>query len=109
MSKKTKKPVDPVIIRVWKSNPNDVFALFPTLPADVLGYLCTSYQHVGQHSSANYDFCIRKSRPASTGEARKLLAELRQIGYRPRVYRRRTPAMRSECQRLARQYEESYL
>jgi len=27
--------MDPVVIRVWKGDDNDVFALFPTIPADV--------------------------------------------------------------------------
>lgn len=103
MSKRNKKPVDPVIIRVWRSDPDDVFALFPTLPADTLGYQCTSYQHVGQHGGADYNLCIRNSRPATAKEARELLAELRGIGYNPRVYKRRTPAMREACQRCASQ------
>ena len=101
MSKK--KTVDPVVIRVWRSDADDVFALFPVLPADNYGYLCTSYQHVGQHSSADYDLCVRKSRPATAEEARPLLTELRKIGYNPRICQHRTPAMRAECQRLARQ------
>ena len=79
---------DPVVIRVWKGDPDDVFALFPTDPADNYGNLCTSYQHVGQHSSADYWHCIRNSRPAARREAAPLLKELRTIGYRPRVLKR---------------------
>jgi len=82
------KPTDPVVIRVWKGNPDDVFALFPACPADVDGHYCTSYQHVGQHSSADYHHCIRNSRPATKAEAADLLTELRRIGYRPRVLTR---------------------
>jgi hypothetical protein len=82
------QPVDPVIIRVWKGDPDDVFALFPTDPADNYGLYCTSYQHIGQHGSADYALCIRNSRPATKAEARPLLAELRRIGYRPRVLKR---------------------
>ena len=55
---------DPVVIRVWKGDDSDVFALFPVLPADNAGNLCTSYQHVGQHGAADYGHCIRNSRPA---------------------------------------------
>ena len=33
------KPTDPVVIRVWKGDPDDVFALFPTDPADNYGQL----------------------------------------------------------------------
>jgi hypothetical protein len=79
---------DPVVIRVWKGDSDDVFALFPTDPADNYGRYCTSYQHVGQHGSADYDHCIRNSRPASRREAAPLLTELRRIGYRPHVLRR---------------------
>ena len=31
------KPTDPVVIRVWNGDPDDVFALFPTDPADIYG------------------------------------------------------------------------
>ena len=60
-----------------------MFALFPADPADNYGYLCTSYQHIGQHCGADYDLCIRASRPATRREAAPLLTELRRIGYRP--------------------------
>lgn len=79
---------DPVVIRVWNGDPDDVFALFPADPADAFGRYCTSYQHVGQHSSADYGHCIANSRPATKAEARPLLSELRRIGYRPRVLKR---------------------
>jgi hypothetical protein len=82
------KPTDPVVIRVWKGDPDDVFALFPTDPADIYGHLCTSYQHIGQHSAADYYHCIRNSRAATRREAAPLLIELRRIGYRPRVLKR---------------------
>lgn len=96
------KPTTPVVIRVWNGDPDDVFALFPTDPADNAGYLCGSYQHIGQHSSADYDLCIRKSRPATRREAAPLLAELRRIGYRPRVIRRASPMHRQQRMAAAR-------
>ena len=96
MSKPQEK--DPVVIRVWKGDPDDVFALFPTDPADNYGRYCTSYQHIGQHGSADYYHCIRNSRPAKKAEARPLLTELRRIGYRPRVLKR--AARRHHDQRL---------
>ena len=95
------QPIDLVVIRVWKGDDADVFALFPALPADDAGYLCTSYQHIGQHSSANYQLCMGKSRPATEAEAADLLAELRTIGYNPRVYKRGTPAMLRARRQLA--------
>jgi hypothetical protein len=95
------KPIDPVVIRVWKGDDSDVFALFPVLPADNYGYLCTSYQHIGQHSAADYRLCIRNSRPARKAEAADLLAELRAIGYHPRPIKRASPAMHRACRELA--------
>ena len=95
------KPTDPVMIRVWKGDDTDVFALFPVLPSDNDGYLCTCYQQIGQHSAADYRLCIRKSRPASKAEAADLLTELRRIGYNPRVYKRATPAMHKARRALA--------
>jgi len=79
---------DPVVIRVWKGDDSDVFALFPADPADHYGHFCTSYQHIGQHAGADYAHCIANSRPATRREAAPLLAELRRIGYRPRVLKR---------------------
>lgn len=79
---------EPVVIRVWKGDPDDVFALFPADPADNYGRYCSSYQHVGQHGSADYDHCIRNSRPAMWREAVPLLRELQRIGYLPRVLKR---------------------
>jgi hypothetical protein len=96
------KPIDPVVIRVWKGDDSDVFALFPVLPADNAGYLCTSYQHIGQHGAADYGHCVRNSRPAKEAEAADLLAELRSIGYNPRPIKRATPAMRRACRELAK-------
>ena len=96
------KPIDPVIIRVWKGDDSDVFALLPVLPADNYGDLCTSYQHVGQHSGADYRHCMSNSRPATAAEAADLLAELRAIGYNPRACRRATRAMHQRCRDLAR-------
>ncbi len=101
-----KKPIDPVILRVWTAagiGDGDVFAHFPVLPADAAGRLCTSYQTVGQHDGADYAHCIRQSRPATKAEARELLAELRRVGYNPKVFQRATWAMHTARGELARQ------
>lgn len=97
MSKPQEK--DPVVIRVWKGDDADVFALFPAEPADNYGHYCTSYQHIGQHAGADYSHCIASSRPATRAEARSLLQELRRIGYRPRVLQR--ASRRHHDQRLS--------
>lgn len=97
------EPPVPIVLRVWKDDDFDVFALFPTLPADNYGYLCTSYQHVGQHGSADYYHCIANSRPASEAEAADLLAELRTIGYNLRPIKRATYGHHEQCRREARE------
>lgn len=76
----------PVIFR--KDRTGDVFALFPTDCADNTGRYCGCYQHVGQHCSADYDHCIRNSRPATPAEYADLKTELERIGYTLRVIRR---------------------
>lgn len=84
----------PVIFRVWKDEPKSVIAFFPTVPTDVNGYHCESYEHVGQHSGADYDACISHTRPATEAEYYPLLEELARIGYRNlRVVRRQTYEM----------------
>jgi len=87
----TMDDLTPVVFRVWR-RPNfavgEVVALFPTLPGDMAGR-CTAYEHIGQHGAADYAHCLGQSRPASADEAAELRAELEQIGYRLRVYRRR--------------------
>ena len=86
----------PVIFRIDNSG---VFALLPTIPADVAGRYVTSYQHIGQHCGADYSQCVRYSQPATPAQFAPLLAELQTIGYSLRVARRQSPAMRRECRR----------
>jgi hypothetical protein len=82
----------PVLFRTWKTNADDVFALFPTLAGDNDPRTCTCYQHVGQHSSAHYDHCISMSRPATKAERAPLAKELSRIGYAFTIVRRCTQA-----------------
>jgi len=108
----TNEPITPVIFRVWQEKyvpgqlpghrDKEVFALFPTLPADCNGYYCTTYVHLGQHSSANYHRCIDHSCPAKPEEYAELKAELERIGYRLKVYKRATYAMHQQCRDEAR-------
>ncbi len=92
-----KEKLTPVVFRVWNARPRDVIALFPTLAADGVGFLCESYEHFGQHGPADYPNCIRKSKPATKKEAAPLLAELRRIGYDDlQVVKRATPVMRTK-------------
>ena len=58
----------------------NVFALFPHEVSTLQGHV-TCYQYVGQHSSADYQGCIKDSRPASEAEYAPLKKELESIGY----------------------------
>jgi hypothetical protein len=57
-----------------------VFALFPHSVNDTTGNVL-SYQHIGQHSSADYKHCINKSKPATETQYNDLKKELEKIGY----------------------------
>jgi hypothetical protein len=83
-----KNPPTLVIFRVSRSEPRDVFALFPLDPATADGWCCTCYQHIGQHSAADPMIARNRSRPATRAEAAPLARELRRIGYRLRIGRR---------------------
>jgi len=67
-----------VVFRRWPTG--DILALFPGLPG--AGYEVLSYEHVGQHGSADYPHCIRATKAAKPHEYRALARELRRIGYR---------------------------
>lgn len=81
-----------VVFRMWQG---DVIALFSAVAADTQGH-CLSYQHVGQHSGADYAAIIADSRPARPEEYATLKAELETIGYSLKVYRRATPQQRAQ-------------
>jgi hypothetical protein len=85
----------PAVLRVWRDG-GEVFALFPTLPGDQYGRYCVSYAHIGQHSVADYWYCVHMSRPATVAESTGLIQELEQIGYRLRMVQRATQAMHNE-------------
>lgn len=67
-----------VTFRKWKG---EIIALFPDIPWNPHDYTTASYMHVGQHSSADYQYVVAHSRPATEPQYRDLLAELRAIGY----------------------------
>lgn len=80
--------MDKTIFRVYSDG--EVIALFPQIAAQVSGYLCQSYQHVGQHGAANPDIVVRQTKLASRKEYLPLLKELEQIGYNPVIAKRCT-------------------
>ena len=76
-----------VVFRRWKGKDGDVIALFPGI--DLGNGVCLSYEHVGQHSEADYKIVIARTRPAKPSEYQDLLQELGQIGYNVVVRKRR--------------------
>jgi len=104
--KTTEKPEKPtvVIFRKWKGKDGDVLALFPEIVGDVNGLYCSSYEHVGQHSHADFDLCVSRTRLATPAEYADLKDELTfSIGYDLEVRKRRTNAMRAE---FAKHYQD---
>ena len=57
-----------VIFRKWPDG--DILALFPDIQEH--SYFCSSYQHIGQHCSAEYGGCISSTVPATQDEYRDL-------------------------------------
>ena len=78
-----------VIFRVDKSRDfsGTVFALFPHECDNHNGNV-TSYQHVGQHSSANYKHCLELSKVATPEQYADLKKELESIGYKVNVVKK---------------------
>jgi chromosome segregation and condensation protein ScpB len=78
-----------VIFRKWnrKNFKGDIIALFPyeifNLRGDIL-----SYEHIGQHSGADYDDCILQTTPAKENEYNDLKTELESIGYNLKVVKK---------------------
>lgn len=94
--KRGHSPNPPVILRRWKGHNRSVIALFPTISAG--GGSIQSYEHIGQHGGASLRVVMRRTTPVSARdlEAKELLAELRQRGYRRlRVVRRAAATMRA--------------
>ena len=105
-----------IVVIFRRDRTGGCFALFPELPADDRGILCTAYQRVGQHCAANYHGCIANSDPASRAEYVDLFEELERRGYHLSVRRRATPDMHERRRRLAmerrcrssRRFQETY-
>lgn len=84
--------VVPVVFRVWNGAPRSVIALFPTIEGSSHWGSVLSYEHVGQHGSADYNEVIASTRAATRAEYAPLARELRRIGYRLRIVKRRVRA-----------------
>ena len=89
------------IVIFRKDVTGEPFALFPELPGDDRGFLCTGYQHFGHHAAADYDLCIARSDPAAPAEYADLFDELERRGYILAVRSRATPEMHERRRRIA--------
>jgi hypothetical protein len=49
----------------------------------------TTYQHVGQHSTGDYNVCLQQSRPATEAEFADLKKEMENLGYNLKVVKKR--------------------
>ena len=78
-----------VIFRVdtTKDFKETVFALLP-YEVEKSGSV-TCYQHIGQHSSADYYWNIQRSKPATEDEYKDLKAEMEQLGYNLKLIKQR--------------------
>lgn len=74
------------VFRVWRDS-GGVIALFPAMHEP--GYMCGSYQMIGQHGAADYAHVIAATRPALEHEYEDLAAELEGIGYRLRIVKKK--------------------
>ena len=98
-------PATVVVFRRWKEN-GGIVALFPELPSDIYGCYCESYEHVGQHSGADYFGVIQHTVPAKRKEAARLARELRLIGYKLRPVRRAAWMHHMRRREAAKAYRE---
>lgn len=88
-------PVVPVLFRRDRRKDGEVTAVFPTIPGSP-GHM-TCYAHIGQHGSCSAGW-LATTRPATEAEYASLRRELESApyGYRLRVVKRITQAMRRE-------------
>ena len=96
-------PVTLVVFRCWRDT-GDIIALFPELAADYQGRFCDSFEHLGQHSRADYCGVIRATKPVSLEEATDLIRELERIGYRLKPIKRASHVVHETRQATARSY-----
>jgi len=81
-----------------KEKDGEILALFPYSLWNFAGDV-VCYAHLGQHGAADYNGCIRKSKPAKPEEYKDLLNELQGLGYNLRVIKKQS----------GRKYSKAYL
>lgn len=69
---------------VFRKDKEGIYALMPYEISDHFHGFVTCYQHIGQHSQAEYFSCIAKSKSAKKDQYTDLLSELNSIGYNVR-------------------------
>ena len=79
-----KTEVTKVIFRKWKDG--SILALFPY--EEWSQFECASYMHLGQHSGADYNYCIRITKPATEADYLPLYNELTAIGYNLQIIKK---------------------
>lgn len=92
----------PVIFRKRKG---EICAVFPALPWSMDGATMTVYAHVGQHGAADWGW-YNSTKAAKPDEYASLLTELEGLGYRVRIYRKRTNKHRDEFNAELQRYKE---
>ena len=102
----------PVIFRKWKprrefgEEGGDIIALFPAENGTNDPYTCSSYEHVGQHGSADPVGVIQQTVPAKPAEYADLMKELKGIGYNDlKVYQKLSSDFLTERRRKLSEIE----
>ena len=94
----------PVIFRRWPGEDGKVIAIFPTLPGTYDPHTCSSYMHVGQHSSCDPAGLMAATEQCPEYLYRDLKRELEAIGYTLEVRKRLSRALnvrrRAELERM---------
>ena len=95
------KQLDPVVIRVWKGDDSDVFALFP-----VCRRTTTAAFAPATNTSANTPppttIIASATAARAQGGIRRSVGRIARIGYNPRPIKRASPAMHRTCRELAK-------
>ena len=73
-----------------KFSDGEIIALFPQIAANVTGWFCSSYMHVGQHGAADTNVVVRQTVLAKPKEYAKLHKELKQLGYNLQIAKKCT-------------------
>jgi len=79
-----------VIFRLWPDNDFIlIIALFPYIIDNVDKGFISSYEHLGQHSGADYNGCMESTVSAKENEYKDLKSELESLGYDLNIIKRR--------------------